>query len=162
VFTSGATEGNNAVLSWAARHPAGRPGVAISAIEHPSVREPAADSFGPEQVARLPVDTQGVLDLESLASLLRLRPPALVSVLAANNETGVLQPWRDAVRLCREAGVTFHCDAVQWIGKLPLQGLAEADFLTASGHKFGAPKGVGFIVVGQDQAGFKAQIGGGQ
>ena len=65
--------------------------------------------------------------------------------MAANNETGVLQPWREALAMCREHHVPFFCDAVQWLGKLPAAGLGECDFVSGSAHKFGGPKGVGFL-----------------
>lgn len=163
VFTSGATEGNNAVIRQGARQ-AANSAIALSAIEHPSVREPAFQLFGQGRVRPVGVDRHGVLDLEALDKLCAEQKErlALVSVLAANNETGVLQPWAEAIEICRRHRIRFHCDAVQWIGKLPVKGLRDADFVTASGHKFGAPKGVGFIVLSAAQAGFLAQIGGGQ
>jgi cysteine desulfurase len=65
--------------------------------------------------------------------------------MAANNETGVLQPWREALAICRQYEVSFLCDAAQWIGKLPAQGLGGCDFVTGAAHKFGGPKGVGFL-----------------
>jgi cysteine desulfurase len=65
--------------------------------------------------------------------------------MAANNETGVLQPWREAMTICRQWGVPFFCDAAQWIGKLPANGLGDCDFVTGAAHKFGGPKGVGFL-----------------
>jgi cysteine desulfurase len=67
--------------------------------------------------------------------------------MAANNETGVLQPWREVRALCREHDVPFFCDAAQWIGKLPARGLGECDFVSGSAHKFGGPQGVGFLKV---------------
>ena len=65
--------------------------------------------------------------------------------MAANNETGVLQPWREMAKRCRDAGVAFLCDAAQWLGKLPGAGLGQADFVSGCAHKFGGPKGVGFL-----------------
>jgi cysteine desulfurase len=82
--------------------------------------------------------------------------------MAANNETGVLQPWADAAKLCREQGVPFHCDATQWLGKLPPAGLSASDFLTGSGHKFGAVKGTGFLKIAPRMESFHGQVGGGQ
>jgi cysteine desulfurase len=71
--------------------------------------------------------------------------PGLVAIMAANNETGVLQPWREALAISRQWGVPFLCDAVQWIGKMPAHGLGECDFVSGCAHKFGGPKGVGFL-----------------
>jgi cysteine desulfurase len=65
--------------------------------------------------------------------------------MAANNETGVLQPWREVLALCREHGVPMMCDAAQWFGRLPAHGLGECDFVTGCAHKFGGPQGVGFL-----------------
>ncbi len=138
VFLSGATEANNAVLESFTR--LGRK-IAVSAIEHPSGREPAPGAL------IIPAGADGVVRLEALREILKSESPALVSLMAANNETGVLQPWREALTLCREAGALFHCDAAQWTGKLPAAGLGECDFLTGSAHKFGGPKGAGFLKV---------------
>ena len=85
--------------------------------------------------------------------------------MAANNETGVLQPWSELASLCTERGVAYHCDATQWIGKLPIDGLPECDYLTASAHKFGGLRGIGilkapedfsFIVGGKQESGRRA------
>ena len=131
VFTSGATEANNALLAKYAGQ-----SVAISAIEHPSVR------FCLQQGAKeLPVDENGVVIQPDLAGL------KLVSVVAANNETGVLQPWLDLAQRCRAGGVPFHTDATQWLGKLDASRLRECDYVTGSAHKFGGPKGTGFLVL---------------
>jgi cysteine desulfurase len=73
--------------------------------------------------------------------------PALVAIMAANNETGVLQPWREAQALCAAHEVPFFCDATQWCGRLPAQGLGACDFVAGSAHKFGGPRGVGFLKV---------------
>ena len=67
--------------------------------------------------------------------------------MAANNETGVLQPWREAMASCRQYEVPFFSDAVQWLGKLPAKGLGESDFISGAAHKFGGPRGVGFLKV---------------
>ena len=68
-------------------------------------------------------------------------------VMAANNETGVLQPWRRIQDLCREQGMAFVCDATQWLGRLSAVGLGGCDYLLGSAHKMGGPKGVGFIYI---------------
>ena len=142
VWTSGATEANNAVLHHAAL--AGAEEVWISAIEHPCVLASARRYF-PRTHRLIPVTRDGVVDVAWLADGLKHRHPGLVAVMAANNETGVLQPWREALALCREQGVPFFCDTAQWVGKLPARGLGAGDFVSGCGHKFGGPQGVGFL-----------------
>jgi len=82
--------------------------------------------------------------------------------MAANNETGVLQPWAEVRDLCREAGVTFFCDAVQWVGKVPARGLGACDFVSGSAHKFGGPRGVGFLKCPSGTRMKPLLVGGGQ
>ncbi|MDZ4401839.1 cysteine desulfurase family protein [Prosthecobacter sp.] len=139
VFTSGATESNNALL---ASLPSDQL-VAVSAIEHPSVQETARGRNRLE----LPVNANGVVEPDAVKALIETKRPTLVSVMAANNESGALQPWREIAALCREQGVLFHTDAAQWIGKLEAASLSECDFITGSSHKFGGPKGCGFLVL---------------
>jgi cysteine desulfurase len=143
VWTSGATESNNTVLNHVARVAPGQP-VWISAIEHPCVLESARFQFQ-NQLQFIPTTRDGVIDLDWLSNRLPKSRPALVAVMAANNETGVLQPWRDILSLCQSREVPFLCDAAQWIGKLPAQGLGQAGFVSACAHKFGGPKGIGFL-----------------
>ena len=142
VWTGGATEGNNSVLHHAALAGAGE--VWISAIEHPCVLA-AVRLYFPKSHRLIPVSREGVVEIAWLAAELKQRRPGLVVVMAANNETGVLQPWREALALCRERAVPFFCDAAQWVGKLPASGLGGCDFMSGSGHKLGGPQGVGFI-----------------
>lgn len=154
VFLSGATEANNAVMRhWASgphresMTPTPRLSVVVSALEHPSVAEPADREFGTDRMQILPSGADGVLDLDALRSILQNEGPGGVSAMAANNETGVIQPWDRIRELCQEYGVAFHCDAAQWIGKKPAAGLGRCDFVTGSAHKFGGPKGIGFLKV---------------
>jgi cysteine desulfurase len=83
--------------------------------------------------------------LERLASQLKKKRPGLIALMAANNETGVIQPWTEVQALCREYEVLFFCDAAQWLGKMPATGLGSCDFVSGCAHKFGGPKGVGFL-----------------
>ena len=141
IFTSGATEANNAVMRYFEN-------VAISEIEHPCVRETA------HALSILPVsETTGVVELEMVEALFLTKEElSLISVMAANNETGSIQPWQEIGVKCREAGVLFHCDAAQWFGKMDeLESFGEScDFVTGSAHKFGGPKGVGFLTIPED------------
>lgn len=142
VWTGGATETNNAVLQHAARAGVGE--VWISAIEHPCVLA-ATQRYFPKAHRLIPVTRAGVVDVPWLAEELGHRRPGLIAVMAANNETGVLQPWREVLALGRKHGVPIFCDAAQWVGKLPASGLGAPDFVSGCAHKFGGPQGVGFL-----------------
>ena len=144
VWTSGATESNNMAFHHLAHSLPPDAEVWVSAIEHPCVLA-AADAYFPKRSHRIPVTRAGIADLDWLRDGLKKRKPALIAVMAANNETGVLEPWREALAMCREAGVAFFCDAAQWVGKLPARGLGDCDFVSGCAHKFGGPKGAGFL-----------------
>ncbi len=136
VFTSSGTEANNLAL-----HGHGR--VIVSAIEHDSVLRAAPHA------EILPVGADGVVDLEALARLLsRDGKPALVSVLLANNETGVIQPVAEVARLARSHDCLVHCDAVQAAGKIPVDlGSLGVHLMSLSAHKIAGPQGAGALVV---------------
>jgi len=151
IFTSGGSEANNTILR-------GIDALRItSSVEHASVLD-AADAL------RIPVDANGIIRLDALALALEgATGRILVSVMAANNETGAVQPIAEIARLVKEHGALLHVDAIQWAGKRPLFEIsAYADAMSLSAHKFAGPQGVGAIVV-KDGVAFEPLIrGGGQ
>jgi len=164
VFTSGGTEANALALApglrKAGRGPALR--LIVSAVEHPSVL--AGGRFAPEEITVLPVRPSGVVDLDALAALLKTSPPALVSVMLANNETGAIQPILEVAALVHGASGLLHVDAVQALGKISFNiKELQADAISVSGHKVGGPKGVGALVLAEGVGGLAPLLrGGGQ
>lgn len=164
VFTSAGTEANALALSPGLRGPSGGPveRLLVSAIEHASVL--AGGRFPGATTGLIQVTRAGVVDLEHLKAQLKDGPPALVSVMAANNETGALQPVVEVARMVHEAGGLLHVDAIQVLGKIPFDIKAVgADLATFSAHKIGGPKGVGALVAAEGIAGLEPVLrGGGQ
>ena len=164
VFTSGGTEANALALTPGLRR-ASAPVVErllASAIEHASVL--SGGRFPPRAIATVGVTRVGVLDLDRLRMALRDGPPALVSVMLANNETGAVQPVAEAAEMVRAAGGLLHVDAIQAFGKIPFDiNVLNADMVTLSAHKIGGPKGVGAVVLTEGLLGFEPLLrGGGQ
>jgi cysteine desulfurase len=166
VFTSGGTEANMLALTPASGPDGKAPDrLLISALEHPSVL--AGGRFAAAAVQRVPATGDGRIDLAALADALAALEGrrALVSLMLANNETGVVQPVSEAARLTHEAGGVLHVDAVQAAGRIPCDiNAIGADLLTLSGHKIGALKGVGAVVRRDAAVPFPAPLirGGGQ
>ncbi len=162
IFTSGATESNNAFFRRFERDAARGACCAVSAVEHSSVSAAARAVFG-ERALVLPVTADGCVDVSAAEELTHRERPVAVSVVAACSETGVLQPWREVATLCRECSIPFHCDAVQLLGRLPLEDLAaQCPYATFSAHKAGGPRGVGLLVAPAEDRLLCLQYGGAQ
>jgi cysteine desulfurase len=164
VFTSGGTEANALALTPGLRRDSGLPVARslLSAIEHVSVL--AGGRFPAETISYVPVTNSGLLDLERLRAMVEDGPPALVSVMLANNETGAVQPVKEAAEIVHAAGGLLHVDAIQAFGKIPFDiNAINADLVTLSAHKIGGPKGVGALVLAEGVEGFVPLLrGGGQ
>lgn len=159
VFTSGGTEANNLALNCIAKGSS----VAISAIEHPSITEPvAARSSYFSRVDRIAVDENGLIKRSALEAL-ELKKGDFVSLMLANNETGVIQPVAAMAERLKSQGVTVHSDAVQALGKTPFSfDELNVDLLSLSSHKIYGPKGCGALVLRKDLDLQPMIFGGGQ
>jgi len=146
-FTSGATESNNCVLKGIAASD-GRRQIVTSPVEHKSILEPCA-SLGAEgiKVTHLPVDREGLIPLSAATEAITDKT-LLVSIQAANNEMGTVQPIQELANISHRHGALFHCDATQVLGKLPISlRKTGVDFASFSGHKAYGPKGIGVLFV---------------
>jgi cysteine desulfurase len=165
VFTSGGTESDNAAIFSAARLYPDRKHIITCATEHDAVLNACAwlERHEGFEITRLGVTPDGAVSLDELAATLRPGRTALVSLMWSNNETGVLAPVLEAAALAEQAGVLFHTDAVAAGGKIPMNpGAGHVHYLSLSGHKFHAPKGVGVLYVNRRVAFHPWLLGGGQ
>jgi cysteine desulfurase len=164
VFTSGGTEANALALTPGLRRVPGFPveRLLVSAIEHASVL--AGGWFPIKAIGTIAVTRSGLLDLDRLRAILAGGPPALLSVMLANNETGAVQPIAEAAAIVHSAGGLLHVDAIQALGKIPFNiNALGADLVTLSAHKVGGPKGVGAMILAEGLQGVEPLLrGGGQ
>jgi cysteine desulfurase len=164
VFTSGGTEANALGLTPGLRRASGPPvkRLVVSEIEHASVL--AGGRFPADAISTVGVTRSGQLDLDHLRAALEGGPPALVSVMLANNETGAVQPVMEAAEIAHAAGGLLHVDAIQAFGKIPFDiNAIGADLMTLSAHKIGGPKGVGALILAEALQGLEPLLrGGGQ
>jgi cysteine desulfurase len=164
VFTSGGTEANALALMPGLRRDSGLPveRLLVSAIEHASVL--AGGRFSGDAIGTIGVTGAGLLDLGRLRAELEGGPPALVSVMLANNETGAVQPVPQVADIVHAAGGLLHIDAIQALGKISFDiNILNADLVTVSGHKIGGPKGVGAVALAEGVRGLEPLLrGGGQ
>lgn len=162
LFTSGGTESNNTAIRSALRT-TGKRRIVTTSVEHSSIRKLCHQLVKEGyEIHELPVDSEGKLDLEVLKDSLT-EDTAVLSIMLANNETGVLFPVEEIGKIARTAGILFHIDAVQAAGKYPLALKAIfADFVSVSAHKFYGPKGTGFLYIRKDTPFYPLIMGGGQ
>ena len=163
LFTSGATESSNHVIRCARRPGAALPAIVTTAIEHAAVSAAVErESLGGRRVSFVGVDANGVIDLESLGDAIA-DDGGLVSIQWVNNELGVIQPVAEVAELCARHGALLHVDACQALGKIKIDlDALGADFVSLSGHKIGAPAGIGALYVRDRRSIPAGQVGGEQ
>jgi len=165
VFTGCGTESNNSALSFLAARAIGKNKILTSSIEHSSILrycDHLSEQYG-FQIEHSPVDSDGRLNLSEFSASLANKGVAFASIMWANNETGVIQPIAEACALAQREGVPFHTDAIQAAGKIPINVRdTPVDYLSISGHKIHAPKGVGALYIRKGLAFSPMLHGGGQ
>ncbi|MGV3772550.1 MAG: cysteine desulfurase family protein, partial [Verrucomicrobiales bacterium] len=161
IWTSGATEANNLALWQFLEAVPPTKWVWVSPFEHPSIKEPLRKWFA-GRIVELPSTELGQIDKQWVHNLLETNPPALIVTMAANNETGAIQEWEFLTQVAREYQAHFICDATQYLGRIPASKLGQCAFVSGSGHKFGGPRGVGFLKIPMQHSFRQMLFGGGQ
>jgi len=149
IFTSGATESNNLALRGVVEGSGKRASVLVGSTEHKSVLETARrlEELGLAKVTTVPASPDGIISPSSLEAAMAEHGADMVSIMAANSETGVISPTRELARVAHDAGALFHCDATQALGRIPFDASEMGvDMVSMSGHKMYGPKGVGALV----------------
>jgi len=162
-FTSGGTESNNAVIRSVVQTFPDRKHIVTSAVEHSSVERSLVElEMTGYEITRVPVNQSGRFDLDYFKSSLRA-DTALVTIMWANNETGILFPVDEISKMARERNILFHCDTVQAVGKVPVDlGRVPADYASVSAHKLHGPKGVGILYARKGVPFVSSMLGGAQ
>jgi len=163
IWTSGATESANLLFYHLAQNAPANAELWLSPLEHPCVIAAGSRSFS-SRVKFVRASPQGRIELDSFRRMIETTAPkpSALACMAANNETGVLQPWTELAEICREHKVYFVCDATQWIGRHPAAGLGSCDFVLGSAHKMGGPKGAGFLKIASTSPWMPLVVGGPQ
>lgn len=149
VWTSGATESANMVIHHFYKTISSNKILWISPVEHPAVLEPAKYYFK-DRLRYIPIDNNGEVSVDWIEANIKKENPGAVIVMAVNNETGVIQPFKKISEICKNNNIPYFCDATQWVGKLPVKELASCDYFCAGAHKFGGARGTGFLKCGSN------------
>ena len=161
IFTSGGTESNNLALRGLAKKTKEKKHIISSVFEHPAILETLQDlENSGYEIELVKVNKEGLVDPKEIEEKIR-EDTLVVSIMHVNNEIGTIQPIEEIAKICKEKNTYFHTDAVQSFGKIPFD-ISNIDLISVSGHKFNAPKGIGFLYIKTGTKISCIQTGGGQ